>query len=160
MNRARVKKALLAVAVFLVYIQIFQPKRLNPPIMPPNSLIAHVVVPPLVYSTLMRACGDCHSNQTKWPWYSNVAPLSWVVIDDVNQGRRRMNLDDWSIQKDAKQANEKLADICKEITRNGMPPFSYRLLHKDLALKPTETNLICTWSKLFRANPPGPQRDD
>jgi hypothetical protein len=159
MNRARVKKALLALAVVLVLIQIFQPQRSNPPSVPVRSVIAHVPVPPLVYSTLMRACGDCHSNQTKWPWYSRIAPLSWVVIDDVNQGRRHMNFDDWDVQENAKQENEKLADICKEISRKGMPPFSYRLLHKDLALNPAEMNFVCAWSNSFQANPPVSERD-
>jgi hypothetical protein len=91
MNRARVKKALVALLAFLFVIQIFQPRRTNPLAVPSRSLTAHVPVPGDVYSALIRSCGDCHSSQTHWPWYSHVAPLSWVTTDDVNEGRRHMN---------------------------------------------------------------------
>ena len=91
MNRARVKKVLLALIVFLVVIQIFQPRRTNPPVVPSRFLTAHVHVPEDVYSSLIRSCGDCHSNEARWLWYSHIAPLSWVVTDDINEGRRYMN---------------------------------------------------------------------
>ena len=151
MNKARVKKVLIALGVFLVVIQIFQPRRTNPPVAPSKSLAAHVSVPGDVYSTLIQSCGDCHSNQTHWPWYSHVAPLSWVIIDDVNEGRRHMNFEDWEAMESPKQANDRLVEICKEITQNGMPPFSYRLAHGDLRLKKKEISSICSWSQAFRA---------
>lgn len=155
MNRARVKVALLAAIVFLVVIQIFQPGRTNPPVVPSRSLPAHVRVPEDVYSALIRSCGDCHSNETRWPWYSHVAPLSWVITDDVNEGRRHMNFEDWEALQGAKEANDRLVGICKEIELKGMPPVSYRLAHGRLRLKPEEIASICEWSKSFRTNPPG-----
>jgi hypothetical protein len=90
-----------------------------------------VHVPEDVYTALNRACGDCHSNQTHWPWYSHVAPLSWVITDDVNEGRRHMNFEDWEALADPKQANDRLTGICEEIKQRGMPPFSYRLAQED-----------------------------
>lgn len=153
MNKARVKKVLIALLVFLIAIQIFQPKRTNPPVVPAKSLAAHVNVPATVYSALLRSCGDCHTNQTYWPWYSHIAPLSWVITDDVNQGRRHMNLQDWEAQTDPKQANDRLIDICQEVQKNGMPPFSYRLTHKANKLNPQEIVAVCNWSQTFRANP-------
>ncbi len=158
MNRARVKKALLALVVFLVVIQISQPRRTNPPVVPSRSLAAHVQVPEEVFSALIRSCGDCHSNQTRWPWYSHVAPLSWVITDDVNEGRRHMNFEDWEALKDPKQANDRLIGICEEIKQKGMPPFSYRLVHESLRLKPQEIASLCLWSQSFRTNPVGPAR--
>src|SRR3974390_3435916 len=112
MNRVRVKKVLLGLIVFFILIQIFQPARTNPPVESSLSLPAHVHVPDDVYSSLIRTCGDCHSNQTRWPWYSHVAPLSWVITDDVNEGRRHMNLEDWETLKDPKKANDRLIDLC------------------------------------------------
>jgi hypothetical protein len=153
MNKARVKKVLLALIVFLVVIQIFQPRRTNPRVAPSSSLSVHVHVPEEVYSSLIHSCGDCHSNQTHWPWYGHVAPLSWVITDDVNEGRRHMNFEDWEAQEDPKQANDRLADICEEVKKKGMPPFSYRLLHKELRLKTQEIDSICSWSQSFRTNP-------
>lgn len=147
MNRARAKKVLFALATFLVVIQIFQPERTNPARVNSRSITAHVHVPPDVYSTLIRSCGDCHSNQTLWPWYSHIAPLSWVITDDVNEGRRHMNLDDWEALEDRKHANDPLMEICKEIKQTGMPPFSYRLFHEDIRLKPQEIASLCSWSQ-------------
>jgi hypothetical protein len=155
MNKARVKKVLVALIAFLVVIQIFQPRRTNPPAVPSRSLTAHVHVPEEVYASLFHSCGDCHSNQTHWPWYGSVAPLSWVITDDVNEGRRHMNFEDWEAQQDLKQENDRLIDICEEIKKQGMPPFSYRMVHKDIQLKPQEIASICSWSQAFRANPGG-----
>jgi len=155
MNKARVKMVLLALLVFLVLIQIFQPARTNPSVIPSRSMAAHVPVPADVYAALMRSCGDCHSSQTHWPWYSRVAPLSWVVTDDVNEGRRHMNFDDWEALADQKVANDRLIDICEEVKQKGMPPFSYRILHRDLRLKAQEIISLCAWSQSFRTSPPG-----
>ena len=152
MNRARVQKLVLALVVILVAMQLFQPQRTNPPVIPSRSLPAHVALPENVYSSLMHGCGDCHSNQTRWPWYSHVAPYSWVITDDVNQGRRHMNFQDWEAQEGPKQANDHLADICKEIQRKGMPPFSYRLLHPESRLKPKEIASICAWSQTYETS--------
>jgi hypothetical protein len=92
MNKARVKRLLIALTVFLVAIQIFQPARTNPPAVASRALIAHVQVPEDVHSALLRACGDCHSNRTRWPWYSRIAPFSWVMTDDVNQRAQEYEL--------------------------------------------------------------------
>jgi hypothetical protein len=153
MNKARVKKVLLALSLFLVVIQIFQPRRTNPPVATSRSLSAHVRVPEDVYSALLHSCGDCHSSETHWPWYAHVAPLSWVITDDVNEGRRHMNFEDWEAQEDPKQANDRLIDICEEVQKKGMPPFSYRLVHKALLLKTQEIVSICSWSQSFRTDP-------
>ena|SRR5215472_4258297 len=154
MNRARVRKVVLALVVILIAMQIFQPRRTNPPSTPSRSLPSHVALPPDVYSSLMRGCGDCHSNQTRWPWYSRVAPYSWVITDDVNQGRRHLNFEDWEAQENPEEANDHLAQICKEIERKGMPPFSYRLLHPESKLKPEEVASICAWSQAFHTSRP------
>jgi hypothetical protein len=146
MNRERVKIVLVALLVFLVAIQIFQPARTNPPASPSKSLNAHLKVPEGVYTSLMRACGDCHSNQSTWPWYGHVAPISWVITDDVNEGRRHMNFDDWEAVENPNQPDHRIAGICEEIKKNGMPPVSYRILHKRLSLKTQEIDSICSWS--------------
>jgi hypothetical protein len=146
MNMARVKKAILALAAFFIAIQFAQPQRTNPPIIPSKALAAHVKVPEEVQSILMRACGNCHSNQTVWPWYSHIAPLSWVITDDVNQGRRHMNFQDWRARI-RKQASDPPLDICKEAREKGMPPFTYRMVHKDARLTSQEIDALCSWSQ-------------
>lgn len=152
MNKARTKFAVLALALFLVFIQIVQPRRTNPASVASRGLSAHVPVPEKTMAALRRACGDCHSHQTVWPWYSHVAPFSWIAIDDVNQGRRHLNFDDWEAQESPKEANEHLADICKEILQKGMPPFSYRITHPQSGLNPEEIKDVCSWSNSFQSS--------
>ena len=153
MNKARVKMVLLASVVFLIGIQFFQPERTNPPAVPSKALSAHVTIPVNVQSSLMRSCGDCHSNRTVWPWYSHVAPFSWMIVDDVNQGRRHMNFQDWEAQPSPKQANDRLTGICKEIRSSGMPPFTYRIAHKNVKLTRQESDEICAWSQSLATAP-------
>lgn len=149
MNKGRVKMVLLVLLVFLIGIQFFQPARTNPPVIPSKALSAHVMIPENVRASLMRSCGDCHSDQTMWPWYSHVAPMSWMVVDDVNQGRRHMNFQDWEAQPSPKQANDVLINVCKEIRQKGMPPFTYRIAHKNVKLTQPEADAVCAWSQSF-----------
>ena len=79
-----------------------------------------------------RACFDCHSNHTNWPWYSNLAPFSWVVQLDVENARDIVNFSEWNRQYD-------LASYSGQRTREGnMPPFKYKLAHKEADLTPQE----------------------
>ena len=79
-----------------------------------------------------RACFDCHSNETRWPWYSNVAPISWVIQRDVNSGRSELNFSEWDrAQKEAQEA-------AKTVVNGEMPPRSYVALHPESRLSSTE----------------------
>jgi hypothetical protein len=149
MNMVRVKRIVLALVVLFLLAQFVQPKRTNAPVVPSRSLEAHVQVPPHVSLILKRACGDCHSSETLWPWYSRVAPVSWLVTDDVNVGRSHINFQDWEAQENPKEANEHLALICKEVQEKGMPPFIYRMMHKEGRLSAEDTNALCSWSQPF-----------
>jgi len=77
MNMIRVKRIALALVVVFLLAQFMQPKRTNPPVVPSRSLEAHVQVPPNVSSILKRACGNCHSSETVWPWYAAVASRTY-----------------------------------------------------------------------------------
>jgi Haem-binding domain len=108
-----------------------------------------VAVPGQVQSVLRRSCYNCHSSETVWPWYSHVAPVSWLVADDVNTARSHINFQDWEAQVNASEGNEHLGLICKEIREGTMPPRSYRLMHKDAHLSADDVNTVCTWSQTF-----------
>jgi len=147
MNWFRVKILVMVLVALFLIAQFVQPKRTNPPVVPSRSLQAHVQVPPNVSAILNRACADCHSSQTVWPWYSHVAPISWVVVDDVKTGRSHINFQDWEAQENPKEAAEHLSLICKEVREKGMPLFSYRLMHKRARLSSQEIDTICAWSQ-------------
>ena len=152
MNWPRVKIALFALAIFFIAIQLVQTKETNPPVIVSRTISSHLKVPEDVTAILLRACGDCHSNRTVWPWYGHVAPISWVVVDDVNQGRRTLNFDDWDALDRSKSITYALSDICKDVEQKGMPPFSYRLVHRQSAMNREEINAICSWSNSFGSN--------
>jgi hypothetical protein len=76
--------------------QLIRPARTNPPIDPRKMLVATEHPPANMVAVLDRACHDCHTNSTRWPWYTNVAPISWWIVDHVNEGRRRASFSDWA----------------------------------------------------------------
>ncbi len=83
-----------------------------------------------------RACFDCHSNQTTWPWYANVAPVSWLVQRDVNGGRRHLNFTEWGrIQRHAK-------DVAAQVTQGDMPPWFYLPMHSAARLTDAEKKML------------------
>jgi hypothetical protein len=82
-----------------------------------------------------RGCFDCHSNETVWPWYSRVAPISWLVYRDVDAGRRVLNFSEW---QDGRREGENATKINNEIAEGEMPPLMYRIVHPDARLTPGE----------------------
>ena len=140
---------LLGMAGLALVIQFIRPARTNPPIDPSRTLEAAVTVPPQEAKILSRACADCHSNQTLWPWYSNVAPVSWFVIDHVNQGRRHMNFSAWlrpGIDDPAQYTRQKFRSACNRVKTGNMPLLSYLLLHPSARLSPADVDAICGWA--------------
>lgn len=99
---------------------------------------------PRVRAVLDRSCGDCHSDHTRWPWYSRTAPVSWVLYRDVSKGRAKLNFSDWK-QKTG-TANARM-EICDAVTDGNMPLHGYTLLHSDAKLSKEDVELICNWAE-------------
>lgn len=135
----------VVVAVLFAGVQFVRPERTNPPAGEGRSLAEHVAVPAEVGAVLDRACMDCHSNKTRWPWYSEVAPVSWFVADHVNHGRHDLNFSDWS-RYDAGESAEMLEQICHEVKTGQMPLDSYVMLHPKAKLTPADVKTLCDWS--------------
>jgi hypothetical protein len=147
MKRVSPTKVILGIIVVFVLIQAIRPSRTNPPVITSRALQAHVDVPPEVLSVLKRSCYDCHSNSSVWPWYSNIAPVSWYVIRDVNVGRSHVNFQDWEAQINEQEGKEHLGLVCKLVREGKMPPADYRTMHKGTDVTPEETAAICAWSQ-------------
>ena len=142
--------ALLGFFALVVGIQLIRPARINPPVVASHTLEAVVPVPRQVESILQRACYDCHSNLTRWPWYSNVAPISWFVIDDVDSGRRQVNFSDWlrpNTKSPAEFTRERFEAICKQVETRNMPLFAYLLVHRAARLSQGDIETICQWTR-------------
>jgi Haem-binding domain len=143
--KAVLKYAGVAILLITVGIQFIRPARTNPPIDPSDTLPARAQVPADVAAILDRGCRDCHSNQTRWPWYSNVAPVSWFVIDHVKHGRSHFNYSEWS-KYSAAEASKLLKNSC-ELTRKGaMPMASYLWMHRSARLSAADVDAVCGWA--------------
>jgi hypothetical protein len=141
-----IRRILLIVAIVLVGIQLYRPARTNPPEDPAHTLKAAAQLPPEVGQILDHSCGDCHTYKTVWPWYSQVAPLSWFVISDVKGGRNHLNLSDWSTYPVEKQ-QRRLGDICDEVNLGDMPLKQYTWMHAGTTLTDAQKQAVCAWTK-------------
>jgi len=102
--------------------------------------------PPAVKDAVERSCYDCHSNQTRWPWYSAAAPFSWWIHHEVDEGRRRLNFSSWmDYASDPGTEDRKLDEIARLIASGAMPPWYYRAMHPGARLTPGERTAITRW---------------
>jgi len=147
--RKKLKWAGVIAVVLLIGAQFLQPERTNPALDESKEIRAALEVPVEVRAVLERSCYDCHSNQTKWPWYSYVAPASWLVSYDVKKGRRQLNFSVWGDYKKNRQIN-KLEGIADQVSQGEMPLKKYVVMHPAAALSKTEIDLISKWAEKER----------
>ncbi|QQS45529.1 MAG: heme-binding domain-containing protein [Acidobacteriota bacterium] len=140
----------IVILIALAGMQFVRPDRTNPPVDHGKTLQANTQVPPEVQAIFQRSCYDCHSNQTVWPWYSNVAPVSWFLADHVEHGREELSFSEWG-NYDAKKADHKLEEICEMIEKGEMPLQSYLILHWGAKLSETDRQTLCNWANQERA---------
>lgn len=145
-----IKWVLIVVACLFVIAQFKRPAKTNPAFDQSMALEAHTQLNPKVAAILDRSCNDCHSNKTRWPWYANVAPVSWFVIDHVEEGREHMNLSEWG-KYSSDERKALLGDFCELVTENAMPLSSYTPLHPGSKLSDEDKKVICEWAAAERA---------
>ncbi len=124
----------------LVIIQFIPIDRNNPPV------AGEIEAPEAVMAILKRSCYDCHSNETIWPWYSYVAPASWLVAKDVREGREELNFSVWDTYSE-KRKNHKIKECGEEVEEGEMPLWFYLPLHPEAELSQDDIDLIVSWSK-------------
>jgi hypothetical protein len=136
------KYAVLVLVFLFGAIQFVQVDRTNPPVDPSSAFEAVANPSPEVASLLRRACYDCHSHSTVWPWYAYVAPVSWLVADDVKTARRNLNFSQWNLLG-PDMSRTRLKDACQEVKEGGMPLWHYRLMHPEARLTETDIKTLC-----------------
>jgi hypothetical protein len=94
---------------------------------------------------LVRACSDCHSNRTMWPWYSHVPPVSWWISGHVREGREHLNFSEWASYSKQRQ-HDALESICGVISMSRMPPASYLFMHREARLTEQDKMDLCVWA--------------
>lgn len=129
-----------------VLIQIYPSKRPVVSTVNPNDIIKNGDVPENVASMLRSACYDCHSNETIYPWYANIAPVKWWVYDHIVDGRKELNFSNWKTLSKADQA-EALDDISSEVEEKEMPLDPYPVTHPKAKLSDADRQAIIDWTE-------------
>jgi len=140
-----VKRAALVVVGLFALAQLVRPDRTTPPVAAEKTLERLAQVPPPVQAILRRSCYDCHSNETRWPWYSHVMPTSFFMVGHVRHGREHLNFSDWT-QVAKGENQDALEEICEEVRKGAMPLPSYLWIHRDARLSEGDKEAICAWT--------------
>ena len=144
--------ALVAIFGAMLCAQFIPIQRTNP------SIKGDVVAPPEVKTLLGRACYDCHSNETRWPWYTHVAPVSWWVERDVERGRQQLNFSQWGTYY-PNTKRRKLQWVDRALREESMPPWSYRILHPGAGLTKEELIALEKWIESAISDQPREQTE-
>ena len=124
--------------VFLLIAQSVTVQRTNPP------LKGDLAAPPQIKNLLRGACYDCHSNETRWPWYTYIAPVSWLIAHDVERDRQELNFSEWGSYYPATRIR-KLQWMGRALREENMPPWTYRMLHPGAGLTPKDLLVLEQW---------------
>jgi len=140
--KKRIGLGLLAV---LLIIQFIRPDRNTSVSESANEISNYYAVPAEVHAVLQKSCYDCHSNNTQYPWYSNIQPLGWWLQSHVNEGKQELNFSEFGTYEQ-KKAKHKFEEI-EEVVREGeMPLSSYTLIHRDTKLTQEQATAIASWA--------------
>lgn len=139
------KRAGLITAVLILLMQVVQPSLQNPTAAPERNAFATNPPPAKVATLLRAACYDCHSNETKYPWYSQVSPVSWWLVQHIKDGRRHLNFSDWP-HDNPRKARSRWQNVRDEIEGGGMPLKSYTLIHRDAILSEADRKELAAWA--------------
>src|SRR5437588_254530 len=129
-TKRNLKILLWVLVIVLIVIQVFHPEKNISAAEPANHISKQFAIPQDVKNTLNKSCGDCHSNNTTYPWYFNVQPVAWWLADHIEEGKRQVNFDEFTTYSLRRQF-KKFKEIKEQIEIDEMPISSYSLLHKD-----------------------------
>lgn len=138
MVRRLVKRPGRLLLGILLAAQLVRCEQTNPPV------TAEIQAPPEVAAVFRRACYDCHSHETVWPWYSQVAPVSWLIAHDVDEGREHLDLSAWGAYPRPRKL-KKLRQMEEQISEGEMPLWYYTPLHPAAHLSPRDEELVLAW---------------
>lgn len=139
------KKIIIVLIAIVVLIQFYPMEKPTVTTDNPNDLITTLNVPENISTLLKNACYDCHSNESTFPWYSNVAPVKWMLYDHISEAREELNFSNWNtLEKDDKA--DLLDDISSMVSEGEMPLKGYTILHSEANLSEAERELIATWA--------------
>jgi hypothetical protein len=152
----RLKQAAVVFVVVFAAAQLVRPERANPATDVNRTIRAHVGAASGLPAVLDRSCRDCHSNETAWPWYTRVAPVSWLMAQGVKEGRTAVNFSEWAAYQPERQ-RILLALSCQDASEGRMPG-PYTLLHPETRLSAQDVETICSAARQAEAQTAGVSR--
>jgi Haem-binding domain len=135
---------LILLGIFLV-MQAFRPQKNIQKGVQANNITKLVPVPNDVQKILEKACNDCHTNNTKYPWYAEIMPVGWILNNHVVDGKKHINFDEYTTYK-AKIAIHKLEEVAEQVEQNKMPMDNYISMHKEAKLSEAEKKRLIEWA--------------
>ncbi|MBI1933749.1 MAG: heme-binding domain-containing protein [Ignavibacteriales bacterium] len=141
----KIKKIILVVIAVFVIIQFIRIDKSNPQTNPTIDIINITNPPSEVKSILKNACYDCHSYETKYPWYAEIAPVSWLLKNHINDGRRHINFSTWGEVSNNEKKLHRLDECVEVVKEREMPMKPYVLMHKEAELTEEQVNLLANW---------------
>ncbi|MEZ4839977.1 MAG: heme-binding domain-containing protein [Flavobacteriaceae bacterium] len=143
------KKILIALVILLVGIQFYRPAKNISEETPVTDFLIVNNADESVATIVKNACYDCHSNNTKYPWYAEVAPFSWWIANHVNHGKEELNFSEWSTFTEKKK-NHKLKEIIEEVEKRKMPLESYLPMHPEANLTDDQIKQLTDWVRTLQ----------
>jgi len=137
----------IIVLIALVLMQFIRIDKTHPEINPTNDFINIKNPPPEIAQMIKTSCYDCHSFESKYPWYAEVAPVSWYLKNHINEARHRVNFSEWASYEPEK-ASRKLHACADDIKEGDMPLSSYTLIHGDASLNQEQIKQLSEWFEL------------
>jgi len=137
---------LLVSGIVLVAIQFVRPGRNKNEQVSDSDISKVLSVPDSVLVMLHNTCYDCHSNNTRYPWYSNIQPVGWLLARDISRGKKQLNFNEFGEYIPRRQLS-KLEGIADNVRDNTMPLKSYRLIHRSARLNENEKRLLINWAE-------------
>ena len=145
----RLKQASVVFIVVFAAAQLVRPERANPATDPTATIHARVPTTSGLAAVLDRSCGDCHSNNTAWPWYTDIAPVSWLMASGVAKGRNAINFSAWDTYSPDVQ-RMLLSASCQDVSRGTMPG-AYTIVRPETRLSPRDIETICAAARQAEA---------
>ena len=143
------KKVILVLLFALIIIQFIHPKKNKAPGLQINYIGKVYTVPNDVKVILAKACNDCHSNNTTYPWYSQVQPVDWWMNHHVNDGKKELNFDEY-INRNLRYQYHKMEEFAEQVKEDEMPLDSYIWMHKAAKLTENEKSKLINWADAIR----------
>lgn len=135
--------------IVLIIMQFIRPDKNEGGYVSLDAFLTETKPTPSVATILQSACYDCHSNQTKYPWYNNIAPVSYWLNDHIKDGKKHLNFSDWSSYS-ARRKDHKLEEIIEEIEKGEMPLDEYTWTHGDSRLTDSQVKELLQWVSIAR----------